>query len=344
MEKSLLRSPELSLTGVSVSNSVSYCFKSVIVVCDFFRAYSHDLKSEEFKRVLTLALSSSKSANPLVRSGSVDLFSNITGKVANSDADLQFAVNEVLNLPKTSKTAGPDHRSALYSMIKHIPPTSSTSGVIVESIPPLVLKETHEVAMSALVSSLPLHLVHQLRSDRAPSKATLDIVVKEMNSSKPAIRRAFSSIVGDTLWSLSALETQASLSYAQAVFPALEANLKTIGANPLASSPAEGYIAIAVLLGPFARSGKFSECTPTMAARGPHLLTNHSDNLISANATIQTLNSSSPKPSFLLWDKVYQKLTDADDEVWLLRAGEVAFSYLHSELSKNNQLRYVFFA
>jgi hypothetical protein len=208
--------------------------------------------------VLSSALSSSKSANHLVRSGSVELFSSIT-RSTTSDADLQFAVDEVLSLPKTSKTSGPDHRSALYSMLKHIQPTPSTSAVIVESVPPLIIKETHESAMSALVSGLPYHLVHQLRNDQALKKATIDILVKETNSSKPNVRRAFSTLIGDTLWSLASLETQVSLSFAQAVFPALEANLKNVAANPLASSPAEGYIAIAVLLGPFARSGKFRQ-------------------------------------------------------------------------------------
>jgi hypothetical protein len=41
------------------------------------------------------------------------------------------------------------------------------------------------------------------------------------------------------------------------------------------------------------------------------------------------------KPSFLLWEKVYQKLTEPEDEKWLLRAAEAAFTYHTVELKKS---------
>jgi hypothetical protein len=43
------------------------------------------------------------------------------------------------------------------------------------------------------------------------------------------------------------------------VLPSFETSIKTVAANPLnaTAGPLEGYIAIAVLLGPISRSGKF---------------------------------------------------------------------------------------
>lgn len=41
------------------------------------------------------------------------------------------------------------------------------------------------------------------------------------------------------------------------------------------------------------------------------------------------------KPSFLLWDKVYQKLTDIEDQTWLLRASEAALRYYGPQLNTN---------
>jgi hypothetical protein len=61
--------------------------------------------------------------------------------------------------------------------------------------------------------------------------------------------------------------------------------------------------------------------------------------LIAGNATIQSLASISTRPAFLFWEKVYQKLTDADDEIWLLRASEAALAHLKTDLAKNEQLR-----
>ena len=43
-----------------------------------------------------------------------------------------------------------------------------------------------------------------------------------------------------------------------------------------------------------------------------------------------------------MWDKVYQKLTDVEEETWLLRAVESTAIFFSSELEKAEQLRFVF--
>lgn len=60
--------------------------------------------------------------------------------------------------------------------------------------------------------------------------------------------------------------------------------------------------------------------------------------MISRNPVVQGITASS-KPSFLLWDKVYQKVTDSEDEKWLLRASDATLQYFKSDLSKNESLR-----
>jgi hypothetical protein len=62
--------------------------------------------------------------------------------------------------------------------------------------------------------------------------------------------------------------------------------------------------------------------------------------MISRNATVQAILSPL-KPSFLLWDKVYQKLTDAEEEAWLLRAVESTAIFFSTELGKVGQQRFV---
>ena len=66
-----------------------------------------------------------------------------------------------------------------------------------------------------------------------------------------------------------------------------------------------------------------------------------SEDRISQNATVQAILSSS-KPSFLVWDKVYQKLTDVEEETWLLRAVESTATFFNAEVTKVEHLRFVF--
>lgn len=66
-----------------------------------------------------------------------------------------------------------------------------------------------------------------------------------------------------------------------------------------------------------------------------------SDSVISGNPTIQSLSVAAPKPSFLLLDKVYQKLSDEEELTWLLRAIQITIIFLSEEMSRNTPLRYV---
>ena len=56
---------------------------------------------------------------------------------------------------------------------------------------------------------------------------------------------------------------------------------------------------------------------------------------------MEALTGTSTKPSFLVWDKVYQKLSDAEDAKWLLRAADLAVPRLEGELGKQYHLRCV---
>ena len=177
----------------------------------------------------------------------------------HSDASVELAVVELLSLPKNGKTVGPDHRITLYSMLAFLNPSSPVSNSIIQTTLPLLAKETHDAATSVLASAMLPHLVCLLRDDEASPPHTATLIAKEMNNSKPVIRRAFCSLAGGALWENGDLSTKGSLAFAKVVLPSFENNLKTISSNPLNSSggPLEGYIATTVLLGPFCRSGKF---------------------------------------------------------------------------------------
>ncbi|KAI0800349.1 ARM repeat-containing protein [Fomes fomentarius] len=305
MEKALLRSPEISLS----------------VISEFLPAYSHPVEGDDFRRLLTPALNNSKSSNAVVRSSAIALF-RVLINLTTSSADVEHAVSELLSLPKAGKTAGPDHRVTLYTMLGAVPPSESVSLAIVQTGLPLLAKETHDASVAVLAKSLVAHLVRVLRAESPLPSESTSIAAKEMTGTKPVVRRAFCSLIGSALWELDTLNTAASSAFAKIVVPSFETNLKSVAANPLGAvaGPLEGYVATAVLLGPLSRSKQF-------------------DNVILSNATLQSIASASPKPSFLLWEKVYQKLTTEDEETWLLRATEAVLAFSKDEIVKSEHAR-----
>ncbi len=203
-----------------------------------------------------LVLSCAKSANPEIRANSVSLFKITTEKTI--DESKEAAVEELLKLAQAGKAIGPD-RKVLYTMFSFLSTSAQVSSLMVKSVPSLLAKETNEAALPILASSLTSHLAFYLREDLPFPDEVVKLLMTEMQNNKPSIRRAFITLAGDTFWSLGNLGTTNAVAFARAVFPAFESSLKSVAANPLnaASGPVEGYIAAAVLLGPFSQSGVF---------------------------------------------------------------------------------------
>ncbi|EMD33195.1 hypothetical protein CERSUDRAFT_142825 [Gelatoporia subvermispora B] len=304
-EKALLRSPEISLS----------------VVADFVSAYSRAVEGDTFRKLLTPTLNSARSTNFVVRANAVVLLKAVVGKGQNAE-DLSLVVEELLSLPKSGKTAGADHRVALYSMLGCLTPSPAISLTVVQSALPLLAKETHDAPIPLLRSALSSHLGFCLRNSTVLSTDSVVVLAKEMNNTKPMIRRAFCSLVGDAFWDLEDLESEATVTLAKALLPAFETNLKTVSASPLTApaGPLEGYIAAAVILGKLARCSAF-------------------DTFVSQNTLVQSLMTVGTKPSFLLWDKVWQKVSDVEDERWMLRASIAALAFFKPQLARNEQAR-----
>ncbi|KAG6864935.1 hypothetical protein C0991_006286 [Blastosporella zonata] len=308
IEKSLLRSPEISLP----------------VTSRFLSAYPHPITPDAFRRLLTQTLNASKSSNPQTRTSSISLFVTLLPPSSSSDFAPE-ALSELFVLPKASKTTGPDHRIALYTMLSTLPPSPLVSASLVQSATPLLAKETHEGVVGVLAGALAPHLVFLLTTNSPLPPETATLIAKEMGSAKVRLRRAFCALAGDVLFNGGAgldFEQSETMKFAKTLVPALEGSLKFVAANPLGASAGslEAYIAAAVLLGPIAGTGKF-------------------DDVISKNAVLASIAAGSTKPSFLLWDKVYQKTNDPTDEKWLLHAWVVALMYYKSEFGKNESLR-----
>ena len=287
-----------------------------------------------------LILSCAKSANPEIRANSISLFKITTEKA--TDESKEATVEELLKLAQAGKAIGPD-RKVLYTMFSFLSTSAQVSSLMVKVIPSLLAKETSEVALPILASSLTKHLAFYLREDLPFPDEVSKLLTTEMQNNKPPIRRAFVTLAGNTFWDLGNLKTANAVAFARAVFPGLESSLKSVAANPLntAGGPVEGYIATAVLLGPFSRSRVFGNSHVSIFFLLILILITVLEDDIPRNTTVQAIVSSS-RPSFLVWDKVYQRLTDVEEETWLLRALESTTIFFSSEVEKAEQLRSVF--
>lgn len=65
------------------------------------------------------------------------------------------------------------------------------------------------------------------------------------------------------------------------------------------------------------------------------------DDFIASNPTMQTIHATGAKPSFLLWDKVWRKLSSTEDEAWLTYALESVVTVDEDRFAKDVNLRLV---
>lgn len=230
----------------------------LVVITEFLLAYSYALDLSTFKKLLVASLNSAKSNNPVVRTNAIELFKVLITKDSGS-TNVNAALGDVLALPKTGKTTGPEHRLTLYTMLATILPSAEVSGTIVQTVPQLLVKEANDAAVGVLASIMAANLTYMLKANMQVPADITTVVAKEMSNPKLVIRRSFVSIAGSALWHVDMLDTDAVLVFSTGIISALEANLKAVTTNPLAAaaSPWEGYVALALLMGPMAKTGKF---------------------------------------------------------------------------------------
>lgn len=273
-----------------------------------------------------------------MRTNATGLFKVLISKGIDS-ISVGAALTDVLTPPKTGKTTGPEHRLTLYAMLATMPPSAEVSATVVQNVPQLLVKESNDAAIEVLVSIMAVHLTFILKANmEVPTDATA-VIAKEMTNTKPVVRRAFVSIAGSALWNVDRVDTDAVLAFSTGIISALETNLKVVTANPLTAAvgPLEGYVALALFMGPLTNTGKFGMfilfgrcCVSYSFLQG---------DIITRNASIEVLTGTQAKPSFVISDKIYQKLTDVEDELWLLRAANLSLFRLKNELLKSEQLR-----
>lgn len=215
-------------------------------------------------------------------------------------------ITEILSLAKSGKTTSAEHRATLFQMSAVAAPSEEVSPIVLETLLPLIAKEGNEAALGELCTSLKLHMAYLLSSGSVLSTTVVSTLGKELVSTKIGTRRALSDAVGQAIWTVSEGKpyqfSAEGTKLLEIVIPALEANLQSAMAN-VPSNPTgflEGYVSVALALGPLQQI----------------------DGAAALVTAARSLKVVSPKPSFILNDRVYGKIPSGKDGLWMLRSLE----------------------
>lgn len=292
LEKMLLRSPEVALP----------------IATRIFAAVKLDV-GPHAKPLLNPVVSASRSSNAATRAKASAFFSVLSARIRQDDAAKSAVVDELLAILKGGKAASPEARTSIYLMLSSVAPgQASKSSSIVEVVASLLAKEAQEASMHAAVRCIAVHLEWLIsQADTVPAPSISAALAKEMQNSKVPIRKAVCMAIGDLFWHMTDEQraTSATRTFAEALLPAFEANLKNASTNPLTApgGPLEGYVAAAVLEGRLAGLGS-----------------DKIDSVVRKNAALEVILVVDPKPSFLLADKVFRKIATPEEELWLSHA------------------------
>lgn len=288
-EKMLLRSPDSTLQ----------------LMISILSKYRDDLDGI-ITRFISALVSVTKNQNPDIRAIGPSFVQTVVK--ANDAFERKFNwtpfANEIINVPKAGKAASAEHRSTLYTLLSYVPTGADVSQAIAETLPPLIAKENNDVAMQSLTSALAPHLANAVSNEGIPA-STLAPLVSALGSPKPVVKRATGGCVGEVIWSVADFDKLEP--FVKTILPAFDAELKTVTANAL-TAPAGalvGYIVVATM----SRVASLEGSSPAIEA-------------FIQSQNMKAITGLGTKPSFLLNDKVYRKLTTYHEELWFRRSLE----------------------
>jgi hypothetical protein len=268
LDKSLTKSPEVSIP----SESEGYCETEHIfllaretVATHIFSIVSIDV-SPYVLRLLPPILAASKSTSDIIRSLAIKLFKTLTSRCSSEVR--KSAILEILGLLSKGKTTGVDHKKTLVSMLGG-QGSEGASQEIVPVLASMMGKESADPVMWDIGSSISTHLSWCLEKGHSmPSPAILTAIAKDMSSTKTIVRKHMSDVVGLALWESgrsNAGWSDEARTWADSLILAMTGYLKTTastaapGVSNVGGALTEGYVAVAVVLGPM--SAQASEKT-----------------------------------------------------------------------------------
>lgn len=234
--------------------------------------------------------------------------------VCREEEDMVKVAESIRKALTSGKVSSWEHRSTAYNVLSSLSqvrkPTVSQKAL--EAYFEVLGKETHEQAMAAAIDGIRSHGTIVLYTDEYCNAHVefVNKIVKSstegLNSVKPLARKSWANAVGATFWDHekpSDTISSKTVDYLQALFK----TYNKIIDKPLLwkDGPLDAYVMLAMI------SGRIQHW-PSI----PQPVTD----LLKSQKYPEQLLVSEPKPSYLLWDRIYTKATSAEEGLWLVRA------------------------
>ncbi|KAJ3498285.1 hypothetical protein NLG97_g1246 [Lecanicillium saksenae] len=312
VEKGLLRSPEVILTGV-LKPLISSLPKDL------------DLSEILEKSLLKSIISNLKSTNASIRDASVSVFCAAITHCQDQEA-INRIIQEISGPLKAGKVASADHRILYASMLESIPLSPTASEAVSTALAAVASKEGNEAALSAELRALGRAVGFILKTDTAVPAAIQEALAKGLADKKPPVRKLWILSAGQILWSNADSPSAAkSGPFVEAIVPKLITTLDEMASNP-ATAAQSGLIVGAYVL--MALDEQLQQQYENSKA---------AEQLAKADITSKALNVTDKQP-ILLSARIYNKATTEEDLAWLLRALSVKSKHLTAETSESVSL------
>ncbi|KAG0198297.1 translational activator of GCN4 [Mortierella sp. GBA30] len=242
-----------------------------------------------------------RSTSESVRTSAIALFKQFA-KQSMEEEHVLKVVTEMTKLLTTGKVSSPDHRGIFYDCLGNTAAirSESVSTKALQGLTTMTGKESNETAVTFGIDSLILHLQVLLATgkDTPEVAAGVKAGVAALGSPRASLRKTWARGMGSLIWN-SEYAPESFKNVSPFMAPLIAA-FNTIQKAPLTykDGPLEGYVAVAAAY----RLAK--------------------DGDASARQLIKSALAVSPKPSLVLFDKVYTKLSTSEEGVWFVHALE----------------------
>ncbi|KAF9179251.1 translational activator of GCN4 [Haplosporangium sp. Z 11] len=246
-----------------------------------------------------------RSTSESTRTSAIALFKQFTEQSKQEEHVLKV-VTEMTKLLTTGKVSSPDYRGIFYDCLGKTAATKSesVSAKALSGLTTMTGKETNEAAVTLGIDASILHLEVLLAAgkDIPEVAASIKAGVAALGSPRASLRKTWARGMGALIWH-SGYAPESAKSVSLFMEPLIKA-FNNIQKAPLTykDGPLEGYVAVA---------------SAYRLAQGGDA---------AAQQLIKSALVVSPKPSLVLFDKVYTKLTTAEEGVWFVHALEALMS------------------
>ncbi|OAA72762.1 Armadillo-like helical [Akanthomyces lecanii RCEF 1005] len=312
IEKGLLRSPEIILTGV-LKPLISSLPKEL------------DMTETLEKSLLKPITSNLKSTNASIRDASVSVFC-VAITHCQDQKGIDRIIQEISSPLKAGKVASADHRILYASMLESIPLSATASEAVSTALAAVASKEGNEAALSAELRALGRAVAFILKSDSTVPTAIQEALAKGLADKKAPVRKLWILTAGQVLWSnIDAPSVNNSISCVEAIIPKLVTTLEEVALNPATAAQSGLIVGAYVLMALHDR------------LKRQYQDSNVAQLLAKADITDRALNVTDKHP-ILLSARVYNKSTTEEDLTWLLRALSASSEHLTAETSEATPL------